>query len=590
MLLALLALLACARPPQAVAPPPAADLLYFAMVDRFANGDPKNDGDADLSDPAAFHGGDLAGIVKHLDYLRDLGVKTLWISPVFDMREEKIDGHGAFHGYWTLNPGRVSARFGDEADLRRLRDELHRRDMRLVLDMVWNHVGYDAPLTEQRPEWFHHEGDIRNWDDPIERVTHDVHGLPDLAVEEEAVYGWLLHHAETWLHEVRPDGVRIDAVRHMPLTFQARIAEDLRAAGGQDLWLVGEAFEGDPAKLAGILAGGGFSAVFDFPMHYAMVDVFCRDRGVGRLASTLSQDRAYGEALRQNPGALVTFLDNHDVSRVLSACGGDPARVQQALFFQMMSRGTPSLTWGTEIGLSGAGEPENRGDMRFDVASPLTETVRRLAAARANHPSLTASATLGLSLSETGYVSARVSPDEVALLGVNRGDTPLSVEVPQAWRAGGNTGGLSVGADGALQDMVDIDAGLTRMMVPPHGSAVLFFRASAPGGFQAWVDQAWADTARREVVLDASLPDLAEGEAALWVGAGDALGAWDPSRAVPIVDGRASVEAPVGAVLASKIVLRRADGSITWEQGEDRAILVTAGEAPLRVEAVWRAP
>lgn len=584
-------LLACARPPEALKPPPPDDLLYFAMVDRFANGDPKNDGDADPADPAAFHGGDLAGIVKHLDYLQDLGVKTLWISPVFEMREQKLDSHGAFHGYWVLNPGRVSARFGSAADLRRLSRELEKRDMRLVLDMVWNHVGYDAPLTDQRPGWFHHEGDIQDWDDPLERVQGDVHGLPDLAQEEEEVYAWLLHQAETWIQEVQPAGFRVDAVRHMPLTFQARISEDLRRAGGEHLWLVGEAFEGDPAKLASILQSSGFDAVFDFPMHYAMVDVFCRDRSPGRLASTLSQDRLYGEALRQNPGALVTFLDNHDVSRVMSACGGDVARVQQALFFQLSTRGTPSLTWGAEIGLSGAGEPENRADMRFDVASPLTDTVRRLGALRHTHSSLTSGATLGLDLRDDGMAYARVSPDELAIIAVNRGEAPAALALPEAWRGlGAPAATATVGADGVLQDTADIDAGLTRLITPAHGISLVILRASTPGAYQPWVDQAWAEPARREVRLQASLPPLAEGESALWVGADAALGGWDASLGLPIVDGGASVSLPVGAVLASKIVLRRADGSLTWESGEDRYVFVTAGEGPLGVAASWRAP
>jgi len=581
-------LAACAHRPLAIQPPPADDLVYFAMVDRFADGDPHTPGDNDRADPAAFHGGDLKGVVKHLDYLQDLGVKTLWISPVFAMRDDKLDGHGAFHGYWTTDPARIEPRFGTTRDLIRLRRALSRRDMRLVLDMVWNHVGNDAPLTEARPEWFHGQGDVVNWEDPDERVTHDVHGLPDLAQEDEAVYRWLRDHALSWVNTAQPDGLRIDAVKHMPLTFQARIAEDLRAHSDPDLWMLGEAFEGDPSKLAQILAGGGFSAVFDFPLHYAMLDVYCKDQPLGRLASVLSQDLDYGPLLRENPHALVTFLDNHDTARVLTTCGGDVHRVEQALFFQLLSRGTPSVTWGTEIGAQGAQDPENRPDMRFDAPNSVGGTLRWAAGLRREHPALTEGATLGLALEGDRYLVLRVSPDEAALIAVNRGKADLSLGLPRLLKdVARPTSGVLLGADGVphtLPSPVDPDEPVP---VPGLGTTVVFWKPLQTGGLKPLIDAAWSPPPR-PVTLTAHAP-LGEGDTLLWVGASPALGAWDPARAVPVdAEGHATIQAPISSVLASKLVIRHPDGSLTWEQGEDRYVFVTPGNGPLAVTAGWR--
>ena len=173
--------------------------IYFVMVDRFANGDRTNDVEIDPKDPHAFHGGDLKGVLSKLDWLQSLGVDTVWLSPVFGMRTEKWHGYGAFHGYWTWDLSTVEPRFGDEAQLAKLSDELHKRGMKLVLDLVLNHVGPDAPLVSQKPEWFHHHGGVTDWNDPVQLTTYDVHGLPDFATERDDVTKFLTDSSRRWL-------------------------------------------------------------------------------------------------------------------------------------------------------------------------------------------------------------------------------------------------------------------------------------------------------------------------------------------------------------------------------------------------------
>jgi len=357
--------------PAPQAPARAGGLIYFAMVDRFSNGDPGNDAAIDLTDPTAFHGGDLRGLIDRLDHLEGLGVKTLWLSPVFAMRTEDFGDHGAFHGYWLEDPYRVEPRFGTEADLRELAAGLDARGMGLYLDMVNNHVAYDSPHLESHPHWFHGLGDIEDWSSAEEVENHDVHGLPDLDQSNEEVRDWLVGAGLHWIDAVRPAGFRLDAVRHVSQSFWEDYNSSMRQAGGSDFVLAGELFDGDPAMLASTWRGGGFTAMFDFPLYYALVDVFCGDAAPGRLVSVLWADRLY-----DNPERLITFIDNHDLPRAVSACGGSAEPVAEMLRFLFSIRGTPAITWGTEAALAGGGEPGNRADMPWDGPTPLLSVIK----------------------------------------------------------------------------------------------------------------------------------------------------------------------------------------------------------------------
>ncbi len=174
--------------------------IYFAMVDRFENGDVTNDGAVDPADPQAFHGGDLKGLIDRLDWVRSLGFDTVWLTPLSAMRPAPWNGYGAFHGYWPWDLAALEPRFGDELLLTQLRSELDRRGMKLILDVVLNHVGPEAPLLTERPAWFHRRGGITDWNDAEQLVTHDVHGLPDLATESPEVFEHLLGATRRWLH------------------------------------------------------------------------------------------------------------------------------------------------------------------------------------------------------------------------------------------------------------------------------------------------------------------------------------------------------------------------------------------------------
>lgn len=510
-------LFACTSPvvPPPVVPPPAApsDAIYLVMVDRFANGDAANDGTIDVADPQAFHGGDLKGVLERVDHLADLGVTTVWLTPIFAMRTDKFEGHGAFHGYWVKDPYALEPRFGTEADLAALRDALHARGMRLVLDLVWNHVSFDAPLRTERPGWFHPSLPITNWDDPVERETHEVHGLPDLAQEDPEVATWLVGAATRWA--AYADGFRIDAVRHMSLDAQRSMGASVDAAAGRHLWRVGEVFEGDPTRLAASWEGGGFDAVFDFPLRYALIDVACKGAHPGRLASVLSSDRLY-----KDPSALVTFLDNHDTSRLITECGGDVAKAGRAIDLWLALRGTPSITWGTELPIAGAGEPDNRASYDWSAAETLEKTLRDGLARRKATPALATGTTRVVELTDDRLVLER------ALGGV---------AVNVTWSPAGVT-------------VSDAVTGQGPSLAP---APVRFVVSGLPSGVEARV-----------------------------VGSAPELGAWDPARA-PILlgdaDRRVEVALPLG-VVAWKVAV--ADGAgWRWADGPDSYAWMRAGNS-----------
>ena len=510
------------------AAPPAGGALYFILIDRYANGDPSNDAGADRADPQAFHGGDLQGVLDHLDGLQALGVRSVWLSPVFRMRSEKFLGHGAFHGYWTEDLTQVEPRFGDEALLRKLSSALHRRGMRLLLDLVLNHVGPGARLAAEKPGWFHHRGSIADWNDPAQLETGDVSGLPDFAQENPEVYEYLLKASLQWAEIA--DGFRLDAVKHVPLAFWARFNAALHARK-PGLELLGEALEGDPAKLAALQRDGGFDALFDFPLGFALTDVFCKAQPVGRLGAVLSLDRLYPDA-----AALATLLDDHDLPRLAGLCGGDLARVRQALLVQLALRGTPLITYGTESALAGLAEPDNRADMRFD-AQPLHGWIATLLRLRRQHPALDHGAQQILAYDGDALWLSRTTPDEVVAIAIHGRALPAQL------------------------------AGAT-LLLQAGDCALYALRGSFPT----------AAPALREVVLRAPGDLLA-------VGAGPELGSWDPAHGLPLRDG-ARLALPAHTIAEFKLVRRRADGSIEWERGANRYYFVPDGASLL--DLTWR--
>ena len=197
----------------------------------------------------------------------------------------------------------------------------------------------------------------------------------------------------------RPDGFRLDAVKHLPLEFWAKFN------GSFDVMLLGELLEGDPGTVARTWREGRFTSMFDFPLGFAIADVFCRGESPAKLAAVLTNDRRYPDA-----SSLVTLVDNHDLPRILSQCGGDVEKVKQALAFLISMRGIPSIIWGTEVGFEGAKEPDNRQSMRF-VDHPLREHIAKWMKQRAESAALREGVAVPVEVTKDRVVIARIAPD-----------------------------------------------------------------------------------------------------------------------------------------------------------------------------------
>lgn len=487
-------------------------MIYFLLVDRFFDGNPSNNAEVDVTDPQAFHGGDLAGVVAKLDDLQELGVSTLWLGPITKMRTEKFHDWGAYHGYWLDDPLALEPRFGTEAELDTLVREAASRGIGLVLDTVYNHVAPDHPLVALQPEWFNHVGPITDWQDPDQLVRGEVHGLPDLNVENPEVEAWLAGATDQWISEVSPAALRLDAVRHLPASFVLTMGDRARARG-VPVW--GEVFDGNVARVLAWARYSRLDAVFDYPLYYALRDVVCGDAPVVQLAAVLDR----GAAL---PGeAWLTFVDNHDTPRLASTCGRGWASTA-ALELLFVLRGRPVITWGTEGLVEGAAEPENRADMRWSTGDAERRGwLRALVDRRRASPALARGTTRLLALGDDYALWERWAEGDRRWVGYNEGPERVVEGITLA------SGAVTV-----------VDPG----------------RRRASGVRPGW----------REFVAPGP---VAPGDRVVVVGDAEVLGAWDPSRGVA-VPGRVRVEAEA---YVYKLVTIHADGRPpTWEAGANQ--------------------
>ncbi len=345
-------------------------IIYLTLPDRFDNGDPGNDdagppGCLDPGNPRKFHGGDLAGLRGRLDYLEELGINRVWTTPLYRQIGEHFGACG-YHGYWAdfrdPDDGALDPRFGDARELDALIDDMAERDMGLILDMVVNHVGYGARLREQHSDWFHGD-DCERLGDPA--VTCGLAGLPDLAQERPDVAAYLNAMSAGWASRHAIKGIRMDTVKHVPLSYFREGWIPAVRGVNPDLFLVGEYLDGQSLDRYDPYLGAGFDSMFNFRLRDALVDALARGGSVSALASRVRETiDHYGI-----DGALVmtNLLDNHDVERFTAALQGDEAlrarRYRVALAALLTLPGIPQIFYGNELGMQGGSDPDNRRDM-----------------------------------------------------------------------------------------------------------------------------------------------------------------------------------------------------------------------------------
>lgn len=360
----------------------AKDFIYLLMPDRFANGDPSNDFFADMRDtahnrqnPFDRHGGDLQGVQDHLDYLKDLGITTIWMTPVVenDMSRTMEGGtsRSTYHGYAFTDQYQVDRRLGGNAAYIRLINAAHARGLKIIQDAVYNHVGKD--------HWFIRDLPMKDWvnqwpaytntsyrDEPlldpyaaeIDRKTA-VDGwftpfMPDLNQRNPYVANFLIQYSIWATEEFGIDGWRIDTYFYSDGAFLNKINDALQKEF-PTITMFGETLVHSKISSAYFTSNNfkvpfqyNCPGVIDAPLTYAMLDglneAFGWSEGVNKVYSTLAGDFVYKDPMRN-----CIFLDNHDFDRFYSVVGEDFAKFKMGINWLLTLRGIPQLYYGTEI-------------------------------------------------------------------------------------------------------------------------------------------------------------------------------------------------------------------------------------------------
>jgi glycosidase len=353
-----------------------ADLVYLIMPDRFANGDPSNDAiatlrdtQADRNNPFSRHGGDIKGVEERLDYLKDLGVTAVWMTPVIENNmplEPEWGGKVAgYHGYWFTDHYKIDPRMGGETAYKNLIESAHKKGMKIIQDAVYNHVGethffvQDLPMKDWINQWPSYQGANHK-----EEVFYDPNGskidkeimlggwfighLPDLNLRNPWLARFLIQHAVWTTEEFGIDGWRVDTYKYCDEQFMNNVNAALEREF-PSITIFGEAWCGTPMASAYFVRNNmdlpfkhNLQGVTEFPTAYAMKDAALGNTNA--LYSILSQDGLYKDPLRN-----CIFLDNHDMNRILSELGDDVSRLKLATGLLLTLRGIPQLYYGTEV-------------------------------------------------------------------------------------------------------------------------------------------------------------------------------------------------------------------------------------------------
>jgi glycosidase len=421
-------------------------VLYFVITDRFADGDPGNDRNADRNAKGTFHGGDLKGLTEHLDEIADLGATALWITPVVKNIDRFVTGAGfpdwGYHGYWADDFQRLDPRFGTEAELKTLVDEAHARGMKVLLDVVYNHAGYDSKmLDDPRTKGWFRVGAECGQDD----VTTCVSGLPDFKTELPEVRDYLLNAHLGLARRVGLDGFRLDTVKHVQHDVWKEQRRRTRAELGQDFFLIGEVWGGDAQVLDPWFADDEMDAGFDFSFQGNALSWV---QGRGR---TVAFDRYLKSREKVRAGHLLSpYLSSHDVPGALFQLNGDKELFRLAALLELTAGGVPMIYYGEEVGRLGGDWPDNRSDMPWGdrkilpgAGKPRDEALRadykKMIAIRRAHPAFSRGVHSGLSTD--GDLLVFLQRDEAShdavVVAINRGSAPATAgfDVPAEWGA-----------------------------------------------------------------------------------------------------------------------------------------------------------
>ncbi|WP_421381647.1 pullulanase [Bacillus salacetis] len=361
-------------------------IIYFMLTDRFFDGDSSNNDPYgigyDTSKMGTYQGGDFKGITEKLDYLDELGINTLWISPIvdninYDVRNSTPDTpYYAYHGYWADNFGQLNPHFGSMEDFHRLIDEAHNRGIKIMVDVVLNHTGYglkesDAgttgipnfPTDEDRARF---DGMLRPGGD--DTIRGEVADLPDFLTEESAVRDQIVQWQTDWIEKSKTangntiDYFRVDTVKHVEDTTWMKFKNELTKVK-PDHKMIGEYWGASVDDDGGYLNSGMMDSLLDFDFKN-----LASDFANGSLNAVESELESRNQEI-SNDATLGQFLGSHDEDRFLEAVEGDLGKYQVAASLQLTAKGQPVIYYGEELGLPGKNNYpyyDNRQNMPWD--------------------------------------------------------------------------------------------------------------------------------------------------------------------------------------------------------------------------------
>jgi len=439
-------------------------IIYFMMIDRFKDGDPKNNApvmDKEVDRRANFQGGDLPGITEKIEdnYFSNLGVNTLWISPLTqnppDAWAEYPPPHRKFsgyHGYWPITLTTVDPRFGTSAELKKLVTEAHDKKINVILDYVSNHVHQESPLIKQHPDWAtplilkDKRKNIRLWDEQRLTTWFD-NFLPTLDLSRQEVIETMSDSSLFWIREYNLDGFRHDATKHIPeiywRTLTKKLKEKVIIPENRNLYQIGETF-GSRDLIRSYINPGMLDGQFDFNLYFDARTVFARDYASFRdLNYSLHQTfNYYGEH-----SLMGNITGNQDLARFISFASGAISfaeddkkagwerdiqvkdttgyrKLASLMAFNMTIPGIPVIFYGDEFGMSGGGDPDNRRMMRFDSLNKheqyLKSVTTKLSYLRKNNLPLIYGDFTGLKVTDNVYVYMRSYFDEAVIVVFNK--------------------------------------------------------------------------------------------------------------------------------------------------------------------------
>ena len=436
-------------------------VVYFMMTDRFFDGNESNNtasgADTYGDNPGLYHGGDFAGVTAKLDYLQDLGVNTIWLTPIVkniagvtvtDEGKEDVPYNAAYHGYWASDFTKLNPTLGTTEEFKTMISEAHKRGMRIMVDIVVNHAGYgtESTFADMLRDKSVSEGDIKSWQS----------GLPDFATENADVRAKLVEWQTAWMKDYGVDYFRVDTVKHVDSTTWAALKNSTTKVNSS-FKMIGEYFGAGYASNGSSLGTGQMDADLDFDFNDQATSFVS-----GNISSVEKFLSARNSALN-NAYMTGQFLSSHDEdgfkASLINGKGYTEDEATSAALvaatLQLTAKGIPVIYYGEEVGLSGLNNypyQTNRYDMDFSKATKDNVTYqhyKNLLSIRNAYTDVFArgSRTVVAGSDEEGYdVVSRSYGGTTLYVGMNIKDTAKEVKVPVSLAAGTEVKDLYSGA------------------------------------------------------------------------------------------------------------------------------------------------